>query len=290
MTTQHVSVFLQEILTAFDAQPLKVVVDGTLGGAGHAKALLEEHPSIRRFIAIDKDFEAIERAKITLKPWLDVVEFHQCSFKEIDTLLQGEKADAILADLGISSDQLEDFRGISFKGDAPLDMRMDRNQDLTAAEIIATYSEKDLAYILEAYGEERRAKKLAKVIVARRKEKRIETTKELKVILAPFFPPKKGQRRSPLTQVFQALRIETNRELADLEDFLPKAVNCLSKRGRLAIITFHSLEDRIVKTHFKSYSKEEALILTKKPILPSQEELQINHRARSAKLRLLEKV
>jgi 16S rRNA (cytosine1402-N4)-methyltransferase len=291
MNTQHTSVFLKETLDFFEGRPLKIVVDATLGGAGHAKALLKAHPEIERFIAIDKDTKALERAESTLFEWKNKVELHNKSYADIAKILGARKASAIIADLGISSDQLEDASlGISFKGDAPLDMRMDKNSSLTAEIILKTYSEKELSRIFFEYGEERRAKKLAEIIVLRRREEKIKTTKQLKSILAPFFPARTGTMKSPFTKIFQALRIETNQELKDLETFLPSAFSSLEEKGRLVVLTFHSLEDRAVKEFYKSCSKEEGLILTKKPLVPTAQEINENYRSRSAKLRALERL
>jgi 16S rRNA (cytosine1402-N4)-methyltransferase len=282
---KHIPVLMAEVLEVFAKRDIRVFFDGTLGAGGHARAILEAHPEIERYIACDRDPLAHELAAVNLAPWLEKVEFVQGSFAErvaeVDVCLDG-----FLIDVGVSSMQIDSQeRGFSFKGDAPLDMRMDPGAKLTAEYIVNRYPEVELARIIFEYGEERRSRQVAKAIVEARKKRAIQSTSELVEIVKPVAT--KG-RLHPATLVFQALRIAVNDELTQLEKGLKRAIDKMCSGGRLAVISFHSLEDRIVKNSFRD-AKESITILTKKPIGPSLEEIKRNARARSSKLRAGEK-
>lgn len=305
----HQSVLLDEVLHVFDPLSITVMVDCTLGAGGHAQAILERHPEIQSYVGIDADPHALEIAKKRLHPWGEKVIFRGGNFDHIKTILNELSLfpDAILADLGVSSMQLDQpLRGFSFMKEGPLDMRMDPQLEFTAADIVNSWSEKDLGKIFRDYGEEKQWKLAARTLVNARSVKPITTTSELKNVLAPalFRYSKRGIH--PLTLVFQALRICVNRELERLESFLPKAIDLLVPGGRLAVISFHSLEDRIVKNNFRLAASDkwestglsglfrdkepEVRLVTKKPIEASPEEILGNPRSRSAKLRVLEKL
>jgi 16S rRNA (cytosine1402-N4)-methyltransferase len=304
----HLSVMPNEVLAAFAECSCTLFIDGTTGAGGHSKLILEEHPEIRTFIAIDQDPQALEIAKTTLLPWESKVTFIHNNFKNILSVISTLKAppDGILLDLGVSSMQLDNHqRGFSFSKDGPLDMRMDTTQPLTAQEIINYWSEDDLGYIFREYGEEKRWRLAARTIVHGRKDHEITTTKALVDLLSPHFKwnPKKGI--NPLTLIFQGLRIAVNGELEILQKALLDCIQALAPGGRLAVITFHSLEDRIVKNTFRHAAddKESSIgigglfltkiptvnLITRKALMPKLEEIGINPRARSAKLRVVEK-
>ena len=280
----HIPVLMREVLEVFSDLEIRVFFDGTLGAGGHAKALLEAHPEIERYIGCDRDPRAHELAEKALTPWLDKVEFVRGSYAE----QVGEVAgciDGFLIDIGVSSMQLDEReRGFSFMGDAPLDMRMDPEGDLTAEMVVNRYSEAELARIIHEYGEERRSRQVAKAIVLVRRKRRIRTTGELVEIIKPI--AMRG-RLHPATLTFQALRIVVNDELGQLERGLDAAIGKLCPGGRMAAISFHSLEDRIVKNRLRD-AKDRLKILTKKPIGPSAEEMRGNPRSRSSKLRAAE--
>lgn len=306
----HVSVLLKEVVTAYQFTPLKVFVDGTLGIGGHACAVLETHPELGLYLGIDQDPSALAIARERLKPWGAKVQLRQGNFAQFDQFLHElghEQVDGILVDLGVSSMQLDQAeRGFSFSKEGPLDMRMDPHASLTAAEIVNTWSEKDLGSILRDYGEEKRWRYAAQVIVAARKSALFQTTTDLVNVLKPVLPynPKKGI--NPLTLVFQGLRIAVNQELEVLETFLDKSLERLSPQGRLAVISFHSLEDRLVKTAMRLAASDKwdtvgigglfrdkkptVSLITKKPIIASEAEVEQNPRSRSAKLRIVEKL
>lgn len=290
MNQPHKPVLLREVLKVFEGKSLRLFFDGTLGAAGHASALLEAHPEIERYIGCDRDPTALELAGAALKPWGEKVELVRGAYAELPRILKEKNIsciDGFLIDVGVSSMQLDQReRGFSFMGDAPLDMRMDPEGELTAEEIVNRYSEAELARILFEYGEERRSRQVAKAIVDARRKKKIRTTKELVEIIKPVAT--RG-RLHPATLVFQALRIVVNDELGQLEKGLKGAIQHTSPGGRIAAISFHSLEDRIVKNVFRD-AREEVLILTKKPIGPSAEEMRANPRSRSAKLRAAERI
>lgn len=282
----HKSVLLKEVVEFLSNPCPKIHIDATLGLGGHAKALLERCKDTL-LIGIDKDEKAIDIAKEILKDYNAI--YYQGSFKDFDIILKAEKLnhfDSILFDFGISSLQLETDRGFSFRKEEPLDMRMDVKNTKTAYTIINTYQEKQLSDIFFRYGEEKLAKKIARAIVLYRKKKPIQTTKELADIVSSCYP-KGFHRINPATRVFQALRIEVNNELEDIDAMLSKILNFTKNGSKLAFISFHSLEDRLIKTFMKNH-KNILKLCSKKPITPSYEELLRNRRARSAKLRCAE--
>lgn len=307
----HKPVLLDSFLEIYASLNIHVFVDGTLGAGGHAEAILRAHPEIERFIGIDQDKNALEIARKRLEPFSSKCDLVQGNFSEIRAILQTrniDKVDGILADIGVSSMQL-DFaeRGFSFLREGPLDMRMNPDADLTAAEIVNEWDESDLGKIFRDYGEEKMWRKAASAIVKQRQTAPFTTTLQLASCIEKAFRiPPHLSKLHPATLVFQALRIAVNQELKRLELFLPDALKSLKKGGRLAIISFHSLEDRIVKQAFSYYASDkestsgigglfidkipEAKLLTKKPIIAAQEEIEENPRSRSAKLRALEKV
>jgi 16S rRNA (cytosine1402-N4)-methyltransferase len=277
----HIPVLTREVLEVFAEQKLSIFFDGTLGAGGHAKAILEAHPEIERYIGCDRDPRAHQLAKEILAPWGGKVVFVRGSYADEIANVEG-CIDGFLIDIGVSSMQLnEKERGFSFQGDAQLDMRMDPEGDLTAEIIVNRYPEVELARIFHEYGEERRSRQVAKAIVEARRKKRIRTTSELVEIIKPI--AQRGKLH-PATLCFQALRIAVNDELGQLERGLDRAIQKLCPGGRIAVISFHSLEDRIAKNHLRD-AKERIRILTKKPIGPSAEEIKSNPRSRSAKLR-----
>lgn len=281
---KHIPVLLREVLEVFEGKSLKTFFDGTLGAGGHAKALLKAHPEIERYIGCDRDPRAHGLAKEALSPWGEKVEFVRGSYAEMVAEVDG-CIDGFLIDIGVSSMQFDEKeRGFSFMGDAPLDMRMDPEGALTAAQVVNRYSEKELARIIFEYGEERRSRQVAKAIVEARKKRPIRTTGELVEIIKPFAT--RGKLH-PATLTFQALRIEVNDELGQLERGLKAAIEKTCSGGRVAAISFHSLEDRIVKNVFRD-AKDKVQILTKKPVGPSAEEIRANPRSRSSKLRAVE--
>lgn len=305
----HVSVLLNEVIEAFAPVRLLTFIDGTVGAGGHAQALLENHPEIEHYIAIDQDPDALIIAAERLKTWGDKVSFNRGNFSEFPAILKKyniDKVDGMLVDLGVSSMQIDRAeRGFSFSQEGPLDMRMDPSNPLTAAAIVNTWSESDLGRVFRDYGEEKQWRNAARAIVAGRLQKPIETTSELAAILNTVLYRNKKKGINPLTLIFQALRIATNRELEQLETFLEVAVDSLNPKGRLAAISFHSLEDRLVKERFRFLAsdkwettglggifrdKEPVIVpITRKPIVPDEPELLANPRSRSAKLRVAEK-
>ncbi|MBQ6695434.1 MAG: 16S rRNA (cytosine(1402)-N(4))-methyltransferase RsmH [Lachnospiraceae bacterium] len=308
MEFNHYSVLLEETIENLNIKPDGIYVDGTLGGGGHAfevcKRLANGH-----FYGIDQDDAAIAAAGERLAVYGDkvtIIRNNYCNAKAA-LLEQGiEKVDGIVLDLGVSSYQLDTKeRGFSYRFDADLDMRMDRRQSLTAKDIVNGYSEMELFRIIRDYGEDNFAKNIAKHIVKARQSKEIQTTGELNEIIKAAIPAKMRQNGHPSKKTFQAIRIECNRELEVLKNALDDLIDLLNPGGRLCIITFHSLEDRIVKTAFKNKETPcvcppefpvcvcgktpEGKVITKKPILPSEEELEVNSRSKSAKLRVFEK-
>ena len=305
MEFRHYSVLLRETIEQLQVKPDGIYVDGTLGGGGHAsevcRLLTRGH-----LYGIDQDGDAIAAARERLAPFGDRVRDNYRNVKAALSVEGVEKADGIVVDLGVSSYQFDNQeRGFSYRFDAPLDMRMDRRQTLTAKEIVNDYPESDLYRIIRDYGEDRFAKNIAKHIVRTRADKPIETTYELNEVIKAAVPAKMRQNGHPSKQTFQALRIECNRELEVLRDTLDDFIDILNPGGRLCVITFHSLEDRIVKTTFR---KNEApctcppefpvcvcgkipkgSVVTKKPILPGEEEIAQNARSKSAKLRVFQK-
>ncbi len=288
----HIPVLLEESTDLLLESGGKVFVDCTLGAGGHTRRILEKNPEAY-VIGIDQDEEVIEIAKENLKEFGDRFSIYKANFADIDLVLEAEgvdKVDGFLFDLGVSMFQLKSKRGFSFQIDAPLDMRMDKEQKLTAYRVVNEYQERELARIFWEYGEEKFSRKIARAIAEYRKKKPIETTKELVEIVVSVFPEKlKHGRIHPATRVFQAIRIEVNRELEVLKTALEKTIDLLNPRGRLALISFHSLEDRIVKNFFREH-KDVFKVLTKKPITPSEEEIRMNPASRSAKLRAGERL
>lgn len=300
----HSPVLTKEILKYLDFKKGGVYIDCTLGGGGHSKAILENIYPHGLLIGIDQDIEAIEIAKEELKSCIDKVKLVKGNFKNLAKILSDlkiETVSGIVFDLGVSFHQLkEKERGFSFKEDSHLDMRMNLTQKFNADTLINSYSEKDLAEIFEKYGEERFSKRIARLIVAERKKKAISTTKQLSDLIIRSLPRTKKRhtwRIHPATRVFQAIRIEVNQELEALRMGLNQAIRVLEDKGRICVISYHSLEDRIVKHLFKEVEREGKeqknyglKIVTKKPVRPSSEEVRNNPKARSAKLRVAEKI
>lgn len=306
----HISVLLQECIDGLCIQPEGIYVDGTMGGGGHSLEIAKRLNG-GRLICIDQDENAHVAAKERLRNELDKITFVRDNFGNIGAILDNlgiEKIDGMLLDIGVSSHQLDEAeRGFSYQQDAPLDMRMDTSKPFSAYDVVNTYSEEELNRIFFTYGEERWAKRIAQFIVAERAQHPIMTTGELVDIIKKAVP--KGARKDgphPAKRTFQAIRIEVNGELDVLERAIAQASARLKPGGRLCIITFHSLEDRIVKEAFRKQEnpctcppqfpvcvcgkKPTGRIITRKPIVPSKEELAVNHRSRSAKLRILEGV
>lgn len=295
----HIPVLKDESIDGLNIQKGDVIVDGTLGGGGHTFEIIKRFGPSVKIIGLDFDFDAISRATKLIGDTPSDVIFRTIGFQKIDEILDElgiQDVDRILLDLGISSFQLEVAgRGFSFLKNEPLLMTMKKDpndEDLTACEIVNTWEEETLADIIYGFGEEKYSRKIAKEIVEARKEKKIETTFDLNQIIEKavgrFY---KGKRINPSTKTFQALRIATNSELYNLEQVIQKGFDRLKSGGRMAIITFHSLEDRIVKKAFiELKEKGIAKIITKKPIIPKDEEIKSNPRSRSSKLRLLEKI
>lgn len=291
----HVPVLLSEVLELVAAKPGGLYVDATLGGGGYTEALLRASAPSGRVVALDRDREAIDAAKARLRDDSGRLSFVWGSFSDLDAYL-GDVADGIVADLGLSSLQLADAeRGFAFGAEGPLDMRFDRSQNLTAAEFLNEVDERELERILRDYGDERRARTIARRIVSRRP---LLTTIDLRRAVVSVLGPWKGGI-DPATRTFQAIRIAVNRELEALETFLEKAPNLLRVEGRLVVVSYHSLEDRAVKLAFRARAKGESdgegndasfRILTKKPLTAGPSEVARNRRARSAKLRALERV
>jgi len=291
----HVPVMLQECLEFYRPLHLKNFFDATLGMGGHAEKLLAGHEEIERYLGCDQDDDALEIAKKRLFRWKDKVRLKRGDFSWLDQYQTEEGIpcfDGILFDVGISSMQLDrKERGFSFRFEAPLDMRMDQLQNLTAQKVVNEYSEKELGRIFREFGEERFWKKIAKKIVEMRKKQKITTTKQLAQIVERIVA-RRGKLH-PATRIFQALRICVNDELNRLEKALQKAISSLCIGGRIVVISFHSLEDRIVKILFQKYSRGKNPFLhlvTKKPIRPTFQEIKKNPRSRSAIMRCAEKI
>lgn len=310
MEFAHKSVLLKETIESLNIREGKIYLDGTLGGAGHSREILKKLDGSGLLIGIDQDKEAIEVAKNRLSDF-DNVKFFNLNYVDFEKALDElgiDKIDGVLLDIGVSSYQFDNpERGFSYRFDAPLDMRMDLDLDISAKGIVNTYSESEITKIIKDYGEEKWAARIAKFIVDERREKSIETTFELVEIIKKAIPA--GARRNgphPAKRTFQALRIEVNKELDVLKDSIERFVNRLNPGGRIAIITFHSLEDRIVKNAFKYLEKDcicppsspictcdkkkEIKIITRKPITATEYELKENNRSHSAKLRVAEKL
>ncbi len=294
----HAPVMLKEAVDLLNPQEGGIYVDCTLGGGGHAKEILSRVGETGHLIAFDKDRHAIERSQKVLAPYLDRVTFMHRDYRFLaDVLkeLQIDGVDGILFDLGVSSYQvLEPERGFSYNYDAPLDMRMDDSSATTAADLVNTLSEQELGDIIYRFGEERWARRIASFIVEQRKKAPIKTTGQLTQIIKTAIPAaarRKGPH--PARRTFMALRIAVNDELSGIEKGLRAGISFLKAGGRIVVISFHSLEDRIVKRIFREYaasSQNSLRILTKKPLVPSEQEVLVNPRSRSAKLRAAEKV
>lgn len=296
---KHIPVLLNESIDGLDIKSGNIVLDGTLGGGGHTYEIIRRHGRNVKVIGLDLDSDAIVRAEERIGAKSSDVVFKIAGFQDMDKVLSDlniNHVDRILLDLGISSYQLEVAgRGFSFLKDEPLLMTMKKNpnkDDLTARDIVNTWSEESLADIIYGFGEEKYSRKIAKAIILKRQEKEINTTFDLvEIIQDSVGGYYKKSKIHPSTRTFQALRIATNAELTNLQDVIEKGFSLLSSGGKMAIISFHSLEDRIVKKAFVGLKeKGYAHIITKKPIIPKEEELIINPRARSAKLRIIEKI
>jgi 16S rRNA (cytosine1402-N4)-methyltransferase len=276
---------LAEVLELLAVKPGGLFVDGTVGLGGHAEELLRQSSPDGRLLGLDRDSETLASATERLQPFGERARLVHADYREIPALLKGDPADGILLDLGISSAQLDDpERGFSFQADGPLDMRMDRSHGETAAEVVNRLGEPELADLIFRFGEEPGSRRIAKAITTARRHARIRTTAELAAIVRGAAPrPKPGLH--PATRTFQAIRIRVNRELEGLGDTLAALARALKPGGRLAVIAFHSLEDREVKEVFRTLEREGFRRLTKKPLRPSDVEVRRNPRARSARLR-----
>ena len=295
MTAAHVPVMPREAMQFLSPERGGTFVDCTVGLGGHARAMLEAGAT--RVIGIDRDPDALGRARAALSPWAAKLDLVHSDYRAIDSVLDGLNltlVDGALADLGVSSMQFDEpGRGFSFQRDEPLDMRMDRSSGETAADLLARTAEHELADTIYAYGEERFSRRIARAIVEARREAPIATTMRLATIVRRAIPRRGYQRIDPATRTFQALRIRVNRELDGLDTFLGAMAKRLRAGARLVVITFHSLEDRIVKHTLRALEKsaDAALkVLTKKPVVPGDDEIARNPRARSAKLRAAEKL
>ena len=310
MEFKHVSVLLQETVDGLNVKPDGIYVDGTLGGGGHIYEVCTRLGAKGSIIGIGQDEAAIEDASIRLKDFgekVTIVRSNYCDMKSRLHELGIDKVDWIMLDLGVSSYQLDTAdRGFSYREDAPLDMRMDQRSEMTARDIVNDYSEMDLYRVIRDYGEDKFAKNIARHIVRERAKRPIETTGELTEVIRHAIPMKFQKKTGhPAKRTFQAIRIELNRELDVLRDSLDDMIDMLNPGGRLCIITFHSLEDRIVKSAFKKNENpctcpsdfpvcvcgkvSKGRVITRKPILPSEEEMEVNSRSKSAKLRIFER-
>lgn len=311
MEFKHTSVLLEETIDNLQIKPEGIYVDGTLGGGGHSCRIASGLTGAGRLIGIDQDEAAIDAAGARLAPYEEKVTLIRDNYRNARQALMRigiDKVDGIVLDLGVSSFQLDNAeRGFSYKYDTALDMRMDLRQSLTAADIVNDYDEMQLYHVIKDYGEEQFAKNIAKHIVNARKDKPIETTGELNEIIKAAIPAKmRATGGHPSKRTFQAIRIECNQELEVLKESLDDFIEMLNPGGRICIITFHSLEDRIVKTAFRRNENpctcppdfpvcvcgqiSKGKVITRKPILPSQDELAVNKRSKSAKLRVFERV
>lgn len=310
MEFRHKSVLLEESIDALQIKPDGIYVDGTLGGGGHSYEICTHLSDKGRLIGIDQDEAAIEAATGRLERFKDrvtIVRSNYCNMKRELGRLGITSVDGVILDLGVSSYQLDEAsRGFTYREDAPLDMRMDQRQTLSAKEVVNEYSEMELYHIIRDYGEEKFAKNIAKHIVSTRNQKALETTGELIHVIKAAIPAKvRAVGGHPAKRTFQAIRIEVNRELDVLENSLGDMIDLLNDGGRICVITFHSLEDRIVKNKFRECEnpctcpkefpvcvcgkKSKGKVITRKPVIPSQEELEENSRAKSSKLRVFER-
>lgn len=309
MEFRHKPIMLYECINGLNIKPDGVYVDGTIGGAGHSIEIVKKLSNNGLLVGIDRDDDALVATKERLKQFSNI-KLVKGNHDDIQEILQDigiEKVDGILLDLGVSSYQLDERnRGFSYLGENELDMRMDQTQDLTAKDVVNTYTEEQLVNIIYEYGEERYSKQIAKNICEYRRQKEITTTKELVEIIEKSIPKSKQNDGHPAKRTFQAIRIEVNNEIKPLYTTVKKCIECLNPHGRLCIITFHSLEDRAVKNAMLDAkgkcvcppdlpycvcgAKSEGNIITKKPIVASKEEMDENSRSKSAKLRIFEKI
>ena len=312
MEFKHRPVLLEETIESLKIRPDGIYVDGTLGGAGHASQVCKRLSEKGRFVGIDQDDCALQAAGERLKEFgknvrIDCVKSNYCQMKSVLENLGIDKVDGILLDIGVSSYQLDNAeRGFTYREDAPLDMRMDQSSSFSAKDVVNQYDEMQLYRVIRDYGEDKFAKNIAKHIVAARQEKEIETTGELIEIIKASIPAKvRATGGHPAKRTFQAIRIEVNRELEVLQDSIDEMIDLLNDGGRLCIITFHSLEDRIVKNKFRENEdpcicpknfpvcvcgrKSKGKVITRKPIVPSEQEVEENKRSKSSKLRVFEK-
>lgn len=312
MEFNHKSVLLEETINSLNIKPDGIYVDGTLGGAGHAAKVIERLSGNGRFIGIDQDEDALCAAKDKLSRYNDKVRIDivKSNYKDMINILKSlniEKVDGILLDIGVSSYQIDTVeRGFTYKEDGPLDMRMDKSSSFSAKNVVNEYSEMELFRIIRDYGEDKFAKNIAKHIVQKRAEKPFETTGELIEAIKAAIPAKiRANGGHPAKKTFQAIRIEVNKELEVLENSIDEMIDALADGGRLSIITFHSLEDRIVKNKFRENEnpcicppnfpvcvcgrKSKGIVITRKPIVPSDEEISENKRSKSSKLRVFER-
>ncbi len=310
MSFEHKPVLLREVIEGLNIRPNGIYVDGTLGGAGHSFEIVRRLSLDGRLVGIDRDEAAVEAAAKRLEPFADRVTIVRGNYLDTPSILQDlgiGSMDGMLLDIGVSSHQFDEAdRGFSYREDAPLDMRMDRRDQITAADVVNGYSEAELFRIIRDYGEDQFAKNIAKHIVIYRQNKPVETTLELSEIIRGAIPAKMREGKGhPAKKTFQAIRIEVNHELEILKDSIDSLIDLLAPGGRLCIITFHSLEDRIVKNAFRTAEdpcicpkdfpvcvcgrKPKGKVITRKPVTASAEELEENNRAHSAKLRIFEK-
>lgn len=309
MEFKHKPIMLYECIEGLNIKPKGIYIDGTIGGAGHSIEIVKRLSNDGVLVGIDRDDEALVASKERLKQFSNV-KLVKGNHDDIQEILQNigiTKVDGILLDLGVSSYQLDERnRGFSYLGENELDMRMDQTQLLTAKDVVNTYSEEQLANIIYEYGEERFSRQIAKNICKYRKQKYIDTTKELVEIIENSIPKSKQNDGHPAKRTFQAIRIEVNNEIKPLYTTVKKCIECLNSKGRLCIITFHSLEDRAVKNAMLDAkgkcvcppdlpycvcgAKSQGNIITRKPIVASEEEIQENSRSKSAKLRIFEKI
>lgn len=311
LSFHHVTVLREEAVAGLNIRPGGIYVDCTLGGAGHSSLIASQLTEGGRLIAIDQDDWALENARERLAPWLDHVTLVKSNFRHLKEIVADMGlggVDGVLFDLGVSSPQLDEGeRGFSYNADAPLDMRMDQQASLSAYDIVNEWEEEEIAQVIWEYGEEKFSRRIARQIVAYRQKKPVQTTGELVEIIKEAIPA--AARRSgphPAKRTFQAIRIAVNDELDAFREAVVDAIDVLNPAGRVSVITFHSLEDRICKQVFQEYSKgctcppafpvctcghvATVKVITRKPVLPSEEELEANPRARSAKLRVAEKI
>ena len=292
----HIPVMLNEVIEYLHPKPNHIFVDGTLGLGGHSEVILNLIGTNGRLIGIDRDAQVLALTKDSLAGHLGQCDLVHGNYRNIDKVLAGlniEKVDGILLDLGLSSFQLDDpERGFGFRKEGPLDMRMNQENPTTAFDLVNSLSEKEISGILKDFGQERWHNRIARYIVAKRTENPIETTTELSHVVLKAMPRQsKRQKIHPATRTFQAFRIAVNKELEGLEEALGKCINSLKPGGRIGVIAFHSLEDRIVKQTFRSLAKaEEVNLVFKKPLRPSEGETTLNPRARSARFRVAERV